>query len=92
MYNLIEFERKLGPKGQVVIPKEIRRILKLKSSSKVFLTLDENNIILKSKTKNRTSSLRDILKMGKPIEKIDLDSLYNEKMQRRVKNDHLFRR
>lgn len=79
---MIEFERKIGPKGQIVIPKEIRRALKLKPKSKVLISLKENELIVKSEIKNPVKLLREIAKKGKSIENIDMDSLYDEEMQK----------
>ena len=52
MYNLwlylIEEEMKVGPKGQVVIPRAMRKALKIEPGSKVTFTLEDDKLILKS--------------------------------------------
>lgn len=45
------FERKVGPKGQVVIPKEIRRILGISPNSKVLISIEDKSIIIKTESK-----------------------------------------
>ena len=51
MYNLwlylIEEEMKVGPKGQVVIPRAMRKALKIEPGSKVIFTLEDDKLILK---------------------------------------------
>jgi AbrB family looped-hinge helix DNA binding protein len=45
--KLIEEEMKVGPKGQVVIPRTMRKALKIEPGSKVVFTLEANKLILK---------------------------------------------
>jgi AbrB family looped-hinge helix DNA binding protein len=47
----MEFERKVGPKGQVVIPKEIRRITGITPNSKVLITVEDRIITIKPEGK-----------------------------------------
>ncbi len=44
----IERRMKIGPKGQVVIPKEIRNELCLREGSEVLITLRDQNILVYS--------------------------------------------
>jgi AbrB family looped-hinge helix DNA binding protein len=46
----IEFERKVGPKGQVVIPKEIRRIMGISPNSKVLISVEDKSVIIKKES------------------------------------------
>ena len=47
----MEFERKVGPKGQVVIPKEIRRITGIAPNSKVLISVEDKSVIIKTENK-----------------------------------------
>jgi len=47
----MEFERKVGRRGQVVIPKEIRRIMGISPNSKVFISIEDRSIIIKTQNK-----------------------------------------
>ncbi len=47
----MEFERKVGSKGQVVIPKEIRRIMGISPNSKVLISVEDKSIIIKTEIK-----------------------------------------
>lgn len=41
-------KRKLGPKGQIVIPKDIRDMLKLKPGSELIFEIHKDEIIIRS--------------------------------------------
>jgi AbrB family looped-hinge helix DNA binding protein len=56
----VEFERKVGPKGQVVIPKEIRKIMGITPETKVYISLENGKIILRTK---RRESIEDFLRI-----------------------------
>lgn len=43
----MEFERKVGPKGQVVIPREIRRITGISPNSKVLISIEDKSVVIK---------------------------------------------
>ncbi len=45
--KMIQEERKVGPKGQVIIPKAMRKALKIEPGSKVLFKLEDDKIILK---------------------------------------------
>jgi len=47
----MEFQRKVGPKGQVVIPKEIRRLMGISPNSKVLISVEDRSIIIKTENK-----------------------------------------
>jgi AbrB family looped-hinge helix DNA binding protein len=47
---LIEAEMKVGQKGQIVIPRAMRKALKIEPGSKVSFRLEEHNLILKKST------------------------------------------
>jgi AbrB family looped-hinge helix DNA binding protein len=45
---MIKLKRKLGEKGQIVIPKDIRNQLNLKPGENVVFEMKENEIIIKT--------------------------------------------
>ena len=53
---MIQEERKVGRKGQVVIPKAMRQALKLESASKIKATLDGDKLILRKVLEKRVNS------------------------------------
>jgi AbrB family looped-hinge helix DNA binding protein len=80
----IEFERKVGPKGQVVIPKEIRRIVGIRPDSKVFVTLEDEKIIITPKRVSLKEFLSILpLEKRKKIKTKDFDEWYEEELEER---------
>jgi AbrB family looped-hinge helix DNA binding protein len=80
----IEFERKVGPKGQVVIPKEIRRIVGIRPDSKVFVTLEDEKIIIIPKRVSLKEFLSILpLEKRKKIKTKDFDEWYEEELEER---------
>ncbi|OGI14505.1 hypothetical protein A3K63_01900 [Candidatus Micrarchaeota archaeon RBG_16_49_10] len=80
---MIEFERTVGPKGQVVIPKEIRRITGIKPQSKVYIGIEDKKILIKPKR----ITVEEFLSIVPPekrlsIKKLDLDKEYEEQLER----------
>jgi len=78
----IEFERKVGPKGQVVIPKEIRRLTGIKPESKVYIALEDDKVVIKPKT----GGLKEFLSIIPPEKKKkmtikDFDRWYEEELE-----------
>lgn len=54
---------RVSKKGQIVIPKEIRKILGIKSGDAVIFRIEDKRIIIEI-SKDR---MKDILKAGRPI-------------------------
>ena len=71
MYNLwlylIEEEMKVGPKGQVVIPRAMRKALKIEPGSKVIFKLEDDKLILKKPAFDAVAVFERIAKSGKSI-------------------------
>jgi AbrB family looped-hinge helix DNA binding protein len=78
----IEFEMKVGPKGQVVIPKEIREIMGIKPYSKIFISLEDDKVVIRPKK----GSLKQFLSIIPPekrkrIKIKDFDKWYEEELE-----------
>jgi len=83
---MVDFERKVGPKGQVVIPKEIRRITGVRPDSEVLVTLEDKGIVIRKRIERLSSFLEESVKKdGKFLGKINSDKLYDEQMAERTK-------
>jgi len=74
---------KVGPKGQVVIPRAMRKALKIDPGSKVVFKLDDDKLTLEKPSFDAVAVFRRIAKSGKSISKIDSDANYEEELEER---------
>jgi len=75
---------KVGPKGQVVIPKEIREITGIKENTEVIVSLNDDNIVIK-KSKPETESYLSYYKATyskKLKNNIDINKILDEEYDR----------
>jgi AbrB family looped-hinge helix DNA binding protein len=88
MYNswlyLIREEMKVGPKGQVVIPRAIRKALKIEPGSKVTFTLENNKAIIEKPEFDALAVLRRVARSGKSVDEINPHA-YEEELEERFK-------
>jgi len=75
---------KVGPKGQVVIPRAIRKALKIEPGSKVTLTLEDNKVILEKPAFDAVAVFRRIAKEINYNKEVDPHA-YEEKLEERYK-------
>jgi AbrB family looped-hinge helix DNA binding protein len=68
---LIEEEMKVGPKGQVVIPRTMRKALKISPGSKVLFKLDDGKLILEKPSFDAVAVFTKVAKKINFNEKID---------------------
>lgn len=80
---MIREEMKIGPKGQVVIPKVFRKSLGLHPGTKVVFTLREEGLLLKKPRKDVIKVFKEIAESGKSV-KIKPDE-YVEELEKRFK-------
>jgi len=79
---MIQEEMKVGPKGQVVIPKTMRKALKISPGSKVVVKLVEEQVIIEKPSLSAVSVFEGIAKGGPSIAFIE-PHLYEEELERR---------
>lgn len=88
MYNLwlylIEEEMKVGPKGQVVIPRAMRKALKIEPGSKILFRLEDDKLILKKPAFDAVAVFERIAKEINYNKKIDPHA-YEEELEERYK-------
>lgn len=79
---MIEEEMKVGPKGQVVIPRTMRKALKIQPGSKVIFTLKNNRLILKKSDFDAIAVFERIAKQIHSNERINPHA-YEEELEER---------
>ena len=74
---------KVGPKGQVVIPKEIRDEEKISPGDEIFIELSDKGILIEKPKRDVVADFERIAKKGKSIDYVDSDKDYAEMMKQR---------
>lgn len=62
---------RVGPKGQVVIPKSFRKILKVGPGSDVIFRLEGQRVVLESEAEDSISALETIARKGRSLSKVN---------------------
>ena len=62
---------RVGPKGQVVIPKNFRKVLKIGPGSEVIFRLEGEHVVLEKETTDPLQTFETISRKGKSVSKID---------------------
>ncbi len=58
-------KRKVGPKGQFVIPRSMRKALKIEPGTKIVVSLKDDKIVVKKPAFDSVAVFRRIAKSGK---------------------------
>ncbi len=82
--DLIKEERKVGPKGQVVIPRAIRKALRIEPGSKVTITLEDNKVVLEKPAFDAVAVFVRVAKSGKSVSKINPHA-YEKELEERTR-------
>lgn len=80
---MIEQEMKVGPKGQVVIPRALRKALGVRPGSKVIFRLEGGKIVLQKPEIDAVALLEGIAMSGPSVKRIS-PHLYDEELSERV--------
>ncbi len=81
---MIEEEMKVGPKGQVVIPRAMRKALKIEPGSKVSFRLEDDKLILRKPAFDAVAVFERIAKEINYNQEIDPHA-YEEELDERFK-------
>jgi AbrB family looped-hinge helix DNA binding protein len=79
---MIEEEMSVGPKGQVVIPRALRKALKIHPGSKVIFKLEGDRVFLQKLEVDAVAVLAQIARKGRSVARIS-PHLYDEELTRR---------
>jgi AbrB family looped-hinge helix DNA binding protein len=82
--RMIQKEAKVGKKGQVVIPKAMREVLKITPGSKVQFTLEGDKITVKPFF-DAVAVFRRIAESGQSVSEINPRGAYEEELEERLK-------
>ncbi len=82
---MLEEERKVGPKGQFVIPSAMRKALKMEPGSKIIVSLEDDKLVVKKPVFDAVAVFQKIARSGKSISKIDPHAAYEEELEERTR-------
>ena len=74
---------RVGPKGQVVIPKVLRDAFKIGPGTEVTFSVEEERIVMRATRTDAADVFERIAKSGKPIRKFPPHGAYKEGLRRR---------
>ena len=80
---MLEEEMKVGPKGQVVIPRAMRKALKIQPGSKVVFKLEDDKLILEKPSFDAVAVFRKLSQQINYNEKINPHQ-YEEELEERT--------
>ncbi len=77
-------KKKIGPKGQVVVPKYARDFLGIKEGSSVILEVKEDSVVLKPE-KSAEQAVKDYVSVVKKklVREVDVKKVLQEEMEER---------
>ncbi len=67
---MLEEEMTVGPKGQVVIPKAMRKALKIQPGSRVVFRLEDDRAIVEKQASDSVAALEEVAHKGKSVRRI----------------------
>ena len=82
---MLEEDRKIGSKGQIVIPQAIRKVLKMEPGTDVVVSLEDDKVVVKKPDFDAVAVFRRIAKSGKSVSKFDPDANYEEELEERTR-------
>ncbi|POB10421.1 AbrB/MazE/SpoVT family DNA-binding domain-containing protein [Sulfobacillus sp. hq2] len=79
---------RIGPKGQVVLPKEFRDILGIGPGDRVVFDMQEGKVVLTPVPARTTSDLLGILRMPKSVNVKEARQDYQDHLVDKLKEGH----
>ncbi len=81
---MIKGERKVGPKGQVVIPKMFRKSKKIKPGSKVVFRETKDGILIEKAEEKVEKVFEEVAEEGESINKLNPHQSHDEQLKERL--------
>ncbi len=81
---MIEISSKVGPKGQVVIPKVLRDAFKITPGSNVVFSIDGDKLILRKPLEDATSVFESLARSRKKALSLHPHEAYEREIEERV--------
>jgi len=78
---VIIIRRKVGPKGQVVIPKDVRNLLNIPPGSEILIEIGENEITIRAAQDNQDFLKKFTQTPKKLTEKFDYKKILDEQYE-----------
>ena len=81
---ILKMKMKVGPKGQVVIPKDMRDKKNIRPGDEILMELGDEGILIEKPKRDIIADFKRIAENGKPVEEID-PHMYEEELEERWK-------
>lgn len=80
---MLEIRMRVGPKGQVVIPKVLRDAFKIGPGTEVTFSVEAEKIVVRATRTDAADIFEKIAKSGKSIRRLPPHAPYEQEMRRR---------
>jgi len=80
---MLEIRMRVGPKGQVVIPKVLRDAFKIGPGTEVTFSVEEDKIVMRATRRDTADVLDRIAKSGRTIRRFPPHAAYERELRRR---------
>ncbi|MFQ6127729.1 MAG: AbrB/MazE/SpoVT family DNA-binding domain-containing protein [Thermoplasmata archaeon] len=81
---MIEISSKVGPKGQVVIPKVLRDAFKIAPGSEVIFSVDGEKLVLRKARKDAVSLFESLARSRKRALRLHPHEAYEKEIEERL--------
>lgn len=80
---MLEIRMRVGPKGQVVIPKVLREAFKIGPGTEVTFSVEADGIVIRATRTDAADVFEKIAKTGKSVDRFPPHAAYERELRRR---------
>ena len=80
---MLEIRMRVGPKGQVVIPKVLRDIFKIGPGTEVTFSVEAERVVMRATRTDTAHVFESIAKAGKTVRRLLPHAAYERELRRR---------